>query len=866
MTAATQTAPRWVVLKFGGTSVASAANWLHIRDLIRARRDEGLRVLVVHSALAGVSNALEQVMRDAQAGDYEQVLGAIRRQHLQLAADLKIDAGVLLEEHLSALEQLLAGVRLVREVSPRVHAKIMASGELMATRLGAAWLRTQGIELDWHDARDSLCCIDNAGVSERASFLSAVCSQDADPHLQAQLAALAPVVLTQGFIARNGRDETVLLGRGGSDTSGAYFAARLQAERLEIWTDVPGVFSADPRTVPGARLLKALRYEEAQEIASTGGSVVHPRSISPARRAGIPVWIKCTARPGDDGTVIAMDAGDDAPRVKAISTRSGITLVSMETLGMWQQVGFLTDAFKVFSDLGLSIDLVSTSESNVTVTLDPNANSMDAGMLERLQHNLARLCRVRVQQDVAVVSLVGQKIRAMLPEIGPALEAFAENRIHLLSQAASDLNLSFVVDADQAHKLVQNLHRKLIRPPENDAVFGPTWQALVTGDKPAATAPPGELWWLEQREALLGIAAERASAYVYHRDSITAAVGRLRALQAVDRVFYAIKANSNPEVLRAVHDAGANFEVVSPGELDLVCELFPEIDRERILFTPNFAAREEYAYALERGVWVTLDNLHPLRHWGEVFAGREILLRLDTGHGRGHHEHVKTGGVHSKFGIPLFELEEARQLVAAAGAEVVGLHAHNGSGILQADNWEEVATTLAELAADFPSVRFVDIGGGLGIPEKPGQQPLDMAALDASLLGVRSRYRHLEIWLEPGRYIVAQAGVLLATVTQVKGKGDVAYVGVSTGMNSLIRPALYGAYHEITNLTRYGEPATMLVNVVGPICETGDRLGNDRLMPAATEGDVLLIANAGAYGYVMSSRYNLREPASEVMI
>jgi diaminopimelate decarboxylase/aspartate kinase len=141
-----------------------------------------------------------------------------------------------------------------------------------------------------------------------------------------------------------------------------------------------------------------------------------------------------------------------------------------------------------------------------------------------------------------------------------------------------------------------------------------------------------------------------------------------------------------------------------------------------------------------------------------------------------------------------------------------------------------------------------------------------MAALDASLAAARDQLKGFELWLEPGRYVIAEAGVLLATVTQLKGKGDVQYVGISTGMNSLIRPALYGAYHEIANLSRVGEAATEIVNVVGPICETGDRLGSDRLLPPSREGDVIAIANAGAYGYVMSSGYNQREPAKEVVI
>jgi diaminopimelate decarboxylase/aspartate kinase len=160
----------------------------------------------------------------------------------------------------------------------------------------------------------------------------------------------------------------------------------------------------------------------------------------------------------------------------------------------------------------------------------------------------------------------------------------------------------------------------------------------------------------------------------------------------------------------------------------------------------------------------------------------------------------------------------------------------------------------------------MDVGGGLGIPEKPGQRPLDLDQLDATLAAIKQGCGDRQLWLEPGRYVVAQAGVLLTRVTQTKGKGAMQYVGVNVGMNALIRPALYGAYHEIVNLTRLGSPATEIVTVVGPICETGDRLGSDRLMPPAAEGDVVLVANAGAYGYVMSSRYNLREPLEELLI
>ncbi len=152
------------------------------------------------------------------------------------------------------------------------------------------------------------------------------------------------------------------------------------------------------------------------------------------------------------------------------------------------------------------------------------------------------------------------------------------------------------------------------------------------------------------------------------------------------------------------------------------------------------------------------------------------------------------------------------------------------------------------------------------MPEKPGQAPFDLAALQSVIDDLRSRWPELGIWIEPGRFLVARAGVLVAEVTQLKGKGEVQYVGVTTGMNSFIRPALYGSHHDIVNLSRLDETGSEIYNVVGPICESADHLGHERLLPPTTEGDILLVANAGAYGHAMSSRYNLREPAREVMV
>jgi len=262
----------------------------------------------------------------------------------------------------------------------------------------------------------------------------------------------------------------------------------------------------------------------------------------------------------------------------------------------------------------------------------------------------------------------------------------------------------------------------------------------------------------------------------------------------------------------------------------------------------------------------TIDALHPLEHWGELFRGREIVLRIDLGRGLGHHEKVRTGGSASKFGLPLDQLAAFLQLAEAHDVTVRGLHAHLGSGVLDAAHWGEVYAQLASLAERIASVVLLNIGGGLGVPAHPGEAALDIAELDRVLSEVKAAYPQYRLWMEPGRYLVADAGVLLARVTQQKHKAGFRYLGIDTGMNSLIRPALYDAWHEIVNLTRLDEPATALYQVVGPICESGDVLGTDRRLPEAQEGDVVLIAQTGAYGKVMSSHYNLRAEADEVVI
>lgn len=851
----------WTVIKLGGTSVSRAAWWDNVIIEIRQHLENGKRVLVVQSALTGVTDLLEQLLQEPLAESREEILNEIAARHSRLADEMAVEFTAL-DAWINRLRQQALGAALTGEVTPRLRAAVLASGELMASEIAAAYFAKLELPACRVDARDHL-------KSERrrmqqgghAHFLSAGCSAEPGPAMQASFNALQPIVLTQGFIASDTEGQTVLLGRGGSDTSAACFAAQLQAERLEIWTDVPGMFSANPREVPSARLLKNLDYDEAQEIASTGAKVLHPRCIEPLRRHRIDLLIRYTPQPDMPHTAIGPAAAISSGRVKAISVRRDIRLVEMSTTGMWQQVGFLADAFALFKQHGYSIDLVSTSETTVIVSLDPLANSMDAASLKLLLDDLASVCTPRLISDCAAVSLVGRHMRANLHRLAPVLELFDERRVHLLSQAANDLNLTLVVDNADAARLVRQLHALMIRADEEDDVFGPTWETLFSDTERKQL--PGA-WWEDARESLLARAVH-TPCYVYHRASLVAAAQRLQSLP-VSKVFFAMKANNHPDVLREFHTLGLGFECVSPGEVQHLRELFPDIPAERLLFTPNFAAREDYEFALAHDIPVTLDNSFPLREWPEMFKGRDILLRIDPGKGDGHHRHVRTAGSHSKFGIPEFELDDVAGLAAAAGAGIIGLHAHSGSGVRDPELWLNVALKLAEIAERFPDVRILDLGGGFGVPERRGDAPLDTAALDQSLQEFRNAHPRFELWIEPGRYLVAEAGVLLTRVTQLKGKQGAHYVGVDAGMHSLIRPALYGAHHDIVNLSRFDEPAAITANVVGPICETGDVLGIERRLPECAEGDVMLIANAGAYGRVMSSEYNLRGLPEESLI
>jgi bifunctional diaminopimelate decarboxylase / aspartate kinase len=845
---------RFVVSKLGAAAVSTRAGWEAVSSAVGpAMGPVGQRTVVVCEAVDGVAEGLRDLAVAAAAGAFTEFeLEGLADRHRALARELDVDASVIAAD-LEEIGRLVAGVGLVGEAGPRVIDRLEAVGPRMAARLGAAWLAAQGHDAGWAEGADLLAREER---QEAASLL---------PTLRERVAGRAITVLGGG-VARQRDGQPSGLGPGGVDVSAAILAVRLGAVRCDVWSERPGLFTADPQKLPGARLLKTLDYLEAQQLATMGAGAapVHPRALGPLREARIPLHVRCLSRPDLEGTTIAPEASGGAAQVKAIAGRKGLVLVSMDTVGMWQQVGFLAKAFGVFASLGLSVDSVSTSETEVTATLDPSVE-VDGGTLERLVAELSPLCRARVQPGCASVSLVGRGIRGILHQLAPVLEVFEEQPVHIVSQAASDLNLTFVVDEGGADRLVARLHALLFAHRGADALLGPTWQELFAPGPKAAAPVVVEPWWTDARDALLAVAAAGTPAYVTHGPTVDARAAGLLGLEHVARVLYAVKANPHPGIVARLAAAGIGFETVSPGEIARVRAAAG--GGPFVLFTPNFAPRAELEGALGAGnVQVTLDDLHPLEHWPELFAGRDLFVRIDPGRGKGHHAHVRTAGSRSKFGVAPDQLDRLVALARDAGARIVGLHAHVGSGVLDPGSWREVALSLVPVAERLPDVRVLDLGGGLGVPDRPGRPSLDLGALDQALAQVRRAHPERDLWLEPGRYLVAEAGVLLATVTQLKRKGDLLYVGVDAGMHTLLRPALYGAYHPVVNLSRLHEAATTLATVVGPICETGDVLARDRLLAEPREGDVLLIGVAGAYGAAMASDYNLRGRPRDVIL
>ena len=330
------------------------------------------------------------------------------------------------------------------------------------------------------------------------------------------------------------------------------------------------------------------------------------------------------------------------------------------------------------------------------------------------------------------------------------------------------------------------------------------------------------------------------------------------------RLLYALKANSNPAIVRILMDEVDGFDAVSPGEVELLMQL--GVRPRNILFSPNYMTDAEMADAADAGVLLNIGELSRLERFGRARPGSITCVRLNLWVGAGHHEYVVTGGKDSKFGIPGDQLDRIVDIAGRHELRIAGLHQHIGSGFSSPDDFAGSIELLTEAAKLFPEARFLNVGGGIGVPYKPVEVRFDLNAVSNRLAELSKAVgRGVEFWFEPGRYLTAESGVLLVTVTALKHSGDRVFAGTDSGFNHLIRPILYKAHHEIVNLSN---PTGTLrkYDVAGNICESGDLFARDREIAEIREGDTLAILNVGAYGLSMASEYNMRPLPAEVLI
>lgn len=443
-----------IVMKFGGTSVQDAAAIERVFEIVRDRLPQ--QPVVVVSALAKVTDQLLASGRAAGDGDRERALTisrALRERHYNTAGEL-LGTGVFtqfhaeLEGEFDALDELLRGIAAVGDLTPRTQDYVASFGERISSRIITAAFSARGLNASHVDARE---CIVTDAQHTRAvpdfEQTNARTSATIRPLLEH-----SRVPVMGGFIAATAQGVSTTLGRGGSDFTAAIVGAALNAAKIEIWTDVDGMMTTDPRLCPGALRIKHISFEEAAELAYFGAKVLHPATLLPAVQRNIPVFVLNSQNPTNEGTKITAHGASCANLFKAIAAKRGITIVDVVAARMLMAHGFLRSIFEVFDRHRCPVDMVSTSEVSVSLTVDSNE------AIPAIAADLARLADVKYEGRKAIVCLVGEDIRGKPGIAAKVFSAIPETNVRMISQGASEINISFVIDENDVPDTVRALH------------------------------------------------------------------------------------------------------------------------------------------------------------------------------------------------------------------------------------------------------------------------------------------------------------------------------------------------------------------------------------------------------------------------
>jgi aspartate kinase len=438
-----------LVMKFGGTSLGDRARIETVAGLVRARLAR--RPVLVCSAHAGVTDMLLHGAREAAAGRPD--LGPVRAREVALLADLGLEPSLVADD-LDRLDQMFRGLALLRELTPRSLDHVASFGERMSVKAVAAFLRRHGLPA-------TPVMADEAGLLTDGRFTRASPLPAAYENLRRHLAGVEGVPVVTGFVGRDAEGNVTTLGRSGSDYTATILGRAVEAEEVEIWTDVSGVLTADPRIVPEARPVEFLTYAEASELAYYGAKVIHPATIHPVAERGIPVRILNTLDPSAPGTVIGpvRHRPDDA--VASVASKRGIVLVNVVSARMLGQSGFMARLFEAFGRHDVVVDLIATSEVSVTVSVDREQH------LEAVLAELDGVAAVEVEGGNALVAVVGERVRGGLGLVGRVFGALGDERVPIraISYGATKTNLQIVVPEERVTAAVRALHRALFPGP-----------------------------------------------------------------------------------------------------------------------------------------------------------------------------------------------------------------------------------------------------------------------------------------------------------------------------------------------------------------------------------------------------------------
>lgn len=443
-----------LVMKFGGTSVGSSAMIRQVAEIVR--KAQSRRPMVVVSAASKVTDLLLGAARAAVEGGDAVALRepVIARQH-GLLGDLGLPIDFV-DDLLDTLLDLLKGVALLGELTPRTLDRVASLGERMSARIVAAVMRDQGLPAGDFAAWE-------LGMRTDSVFGAARMAAEAPQAMRDAWAAMSvdTIPVVTGFIGQDSEGRVTTLGRGGSDLSASLFGAAIGAEAIEIWTDVSGIMTCDPRVVPTARVVPRLAFAEAAELAYFGAKVLHPKTIEPAMRADIPVWVKNTFKPEDPGTEIVARVDTRSSGPVGISMQRHVTCVNLMSTGMLDACGFVARVFEVFARHSVPIDVISTSEVQVSFTVVAAREVLEAAVRE-----LGDAAQVTLVPERAVVCLVGEGMKTTAGLAGRAFSTMgaAGVNIEMISQGASEINVTFVVAGADCDNAVRALHAHFFEP------------------------------------------------------------------------------------------------------------------------------------------------------------------------------------------------------------------------------------------------------------------------------------------------------------------------------------------------------------------------------------------------------------------